>query len=197
MKVMGIDPGYSESKPGGIAFCSTTEGWSVYGMPLCPIPKAQIGKRHLKQADLYALREIIASERPDRAVIEAQSVRPRQNVGTGAKSMIHYGTLIGLLAGMDIPLQHVFPQTWKRAMGLLGKGKWDSIGKATELIPSCAAAWQRHKDHGLAEAALIVKWSIDFEQSEIAGYMSGRRYNHPARRQAGYVHGIDASDPSG
>lgn len=70
----------------------------------------------------------------------------------------------------------VAPVTWKRALGLLGKGKDDSRKLAQQLWPDLSLPLV--KDDGRAESALIAEWGrrklihVSPEAEEVVGWMS-------------------------
>lgn len=70
-----------------------------------------------------------------------------------------YGTLRGVVAALGIPMTVVSPVTWKRALGVPA-AKDGARARASQLLPDAAAHWQRVKDHGRAEAALIALYGL-------------------------------------
>jgi crossover junction endodeoxyribonuclease RuvC len=93
------------------------------------------------------------------AVIEDVHARP----GQGVTSMFSFGRSVGVVEGvfgaLGVPVTRVTPTKWKKAMGL-GKDKDESRRRAIELWPTQARLFQRVKDDGRAEAALIALWYV-------------------------------------
>jgi crossover junction endodeoxyribonuclease RuvC len=90
-------------------------------------------------------------------VIEEVGARPNQ----GVVSMFNFGFVTGIVHGVVgsflIPINKTKPFIWKPLMGLT-KDKDLSRKKAKELFPSRAADFNRVKDDGRAEAALLAKF---------------------------------------
>jgi len=159
MKICGIDPGTSDIAPGGLCFLTKTTV-AIVPMPTKRLDRPTVGKKYYKITDIPALAQCMRDELPDLVVIEAQSSRPGENRSSGGRSLIHYGTILGVVGTLGIAYETVYPVVWKRAMGLFGKTKDDSRELAGKLIPHGARFWPRHKDHGLAEAALLAYWRM-------------------------------------
>jgi len=64
------------------------------------------------------------------------------------------------LAAHRIPVQYVTPSIWKKHFGL-SKEKGVSRGFAIQRFPEHAESFQRVKDDGRAEAALIALYGKD------------------------------------
>lgn len=72
-----------------------------------------------------------------------------------------YGGLEGVLSSatpMDIDIQRVTPQTWKKFYGIRAAPKDVSQDLARELFAEYAGAFSRVKDHNRAEAVLIANY---------------------------------------
>ncbi len=145
--ILGLDPGIS----GALAFYFTeapdriaVEDMAVAGkMVSAPLLAASIQKHG-----------------PAIAVIESVGARP----GQGVSSMFRFGTAYGIAQGvigaLQIPVEFVSPQRWKKHFHLTGD-KELSRAKAQQLFPACAVSFNRVKDHGRAEAALIAKYGAE------------------------------------
>lgn len=88
-------------------------------------------------------------------VFERVSSRP----GEGSVSSFRFGQGVGIwqgiLATYGIPVVFVSPQVWKRSLQL-GKDKEKSLELARKVFP--LASLKRKKDHGRAEALLLMHW---------------------------------------
>jgi crossover junction endodeoxyribonuclease RuvC len=82
--------------------------------------------------------------------------------GMGRQSAFNFGlgfgTIIGVLATLQIPYTKVSPAKWKRELGL-SKDKDEARAMATRLYPANADKFKRKKDDGRAEAVLIAHWA--------------------------------------
>lgn len=149
MIFLGIDPGLS----GAVAWLDGA-GWLV--VKDCPTLAAGKGTR--RTYDPAAMLEMLASLKPDVAVLENPNASaPRMNNMASAS----LGECIGLwrmaLTALSIPYELVAPVSWKAKMGLIGKGKDGSRSKARELWPAHAALFALVKHDGRAEAALLAE----------------------------------------
>lgn len=87
--------------------------------------------------------------------------------GQGVTSMFSFGRAVGAIDGelgaLGItPEPEVPPRVWQRAMGLpTGKDKKPHRDKAQEVWPEQAHLFERNKDDGRADAALILRYGLD------------------------------------
>ena len=109
-----------------------------------------------RDVDGAALARIIRRFAPDLAVIEQVGSRPGQGVASTFRFGRAYGTLIGVIAALEIPCAFVTPSKWKRHFGL-SSDKEEARAMAIRLWPA-SAHFERKKDHNRAEAALIARW---------------------------------------
>ena len=144
MIILGIDPGIT----GALAFYdpSCSDRVDAYDMPVAA-----------KAIDGRNLHALISRHVPSRAVIEFVHAMPRQGVSSTFAFGRSFGTAIGVLEAMMLPVFYVSPQRWKRYYGLDSDGE-KSRRSALDLFPQSAALFARKKDHHRAEAALIARW---------------------------------------
>lgn len=88
--------------------------------------------------------------------IEDVFVRSGQGMSSSAKFMRACGSIEATAHLMNMPVLRVFPQKWKKAMGLTSE-KEDSLVMARDLWPSAPLA--RKKDNNLAEAILLAEFA--------------------------------------
>jgi crossover junction endodeoxyribonuclease RuvC len=88
-------------------------------------------------------------------VVEQVASRPGQGVASMFRFGQSYGTILGVVGALEIPLRHVTPAAWKRALGLIGGDGEASRARAIETWPMHADLFDRKKDHNRASAALI------------------------------------------
>lgn len=144
--ILGIDPGLS----GACAFYfpGEPEGLTAEDLPIAgnEIDAAQFARR---------LRQM----RPTVAIIERVNAMPKQGVASTFKFGQAYGTVRGIVQGLDIPLHLKTPATWKKHFNL-SADKEAARALAIRLWPACTA-FSRKKDHGRAEAALLARYAAE------------------------------------
>jgi crossover junction endodeoxyribonuclease RuvC len=157
---LGIDPGLS----GALAFRSGEE-MDVCPMPTLTITKAKGTRRIL---DLTALANIIDDKTKNAArvsvFIERVSSMPKQGVASMFSFGESYGAIKGIIAANFLPMTLVTPVTWKAKLKV-SRNKDDARYRASQLMPRFAHLWPRHKDDGLAEAALIAYFAQHYGEN--------------------------------
>lgn len=150
--VVGIDPG----KYGAIAcFKGGDPG-------VAPMPAEGGGKdRHLLP---YAIARLITAIAPEIICIERQSCRPRENSARVLETGTNYGILIGIAAGLDIPVAIITPQVWKAALfpGTSIRDKAAAIALAHALYPEVSlrpTPRSRVDSDGMADALCIAHYA--------------------------------------
>lgn len=132
----------------------------VWDTPVIVVKKPS-GKRteYLPKEMVQILERQRKAGNPIHVCLELVNAMP----GQGVRSMFSMGqgrgTWEGIIAALDLALEYVTPQTWKRALGLSGSDKAVSILRAQQLIPGAAPYLTRRKDEGRAEAILISEWA--------------------------------------
>lgn len=143
--LLGIDPGLN----GGIAVVNGNCVLAVIDIPTH-------GVKSKRRVDVFQFLRFIKKWQPQAAFIERAGSRP----GQGSSSGFSYGRAVGALEAVvscaGVPLTVVEPAKWKRKLGLPGgdKAKEAARQRAIQLFPTCND-FERKKDHGRAEAALI------------------------------------------
>ena len=148
MIVVGIDPGLS----GAVAFYDTVEGAvEIVDMPTVELSRNGKNKR---EVSAVLLSGILTKHKVDAAFLE----RVNAMAGQGVTSVFSFGRssgiVEGILAAYDIPTTLVTPQAWQKAVGQRA-GKDGSRERAMQLFPAQAELFQRKKDDGRSDAALI------------------------------------------
>lgn len=145
--VLGVDPGLS----GAIAFYFPDAPFrvAVEDMPVAG-----------KMVSAPLLTDMIRKYGPAIAIIESVGSRPGQGVASTFKFGTAYGVVQGVIGALQIPVEFVSPQRWKKHFRLNGD-KEQARAKAQQLFPACALSFQRVKDHGRAEAALIARYGFE------------------------------------
>jgi len=162
MSVIGIDGG----KSGAIAWLGDNDQLQVHDIPMRPV---MVGGKERRELDPEAYLSILRGwigDYPNCLTTRAFVERNREIPRTGADGRVHKqsgmyefgftnGMLVMGLAACHVEYTMVEPQTWKRAVHLLGKDKEASRAKASELFLFGGALWPNMGHHGRAEAALI------------------------------------------
>lgn len=149
MKILGIDPGLS----GAIACLDTTTGGLV--VHDIPVHQVKTSTRKLQNnINAGALAELIRGFEPDWCGLEKVNAMPGQGVVSMFRFGQAYGITYGIVSALNIPVVHVTPQAWQKAVRL-PKGEGASNIRASEIFPRYASVFARKKDHGRADAALI------------------------------------------
>jgi hypothetical protein len=147
MSIIAFDPGLS----GAFAILSRDSEIIAGDLPI-------IGEGTQRRIDAANLADAIREHGPYRlAIVEQVSAMP----GNGAAGMFRfgqsYGTILGIVGSLAIPVRLVPASKWKKALGLDSSAE-TSRARAIETWPSCAGAFARKKDHNRAEAALLALW---------------------------------------
>lgn len=158
MIVCGIDPGHS----GAIAFIDTVKrNISIFDMPV----KTETKTKTRREVAAPLLARIIRRNQPTTAYLEEVWSSKEQQSTNAFTFGDGYGTIKGCLAALDVPLNKVRPQTWKKTTRC-PKDKNEARFRAMELIPVITDVISRAKDDGRAEAALIALYGC-FDQGVI------------------------------
>ncbi len=147
-RILGVDPGLS----GAIVLLDTVfMSLRVFDMPVAKSgPK---GRNSL--VDGLLARHVEALGDIDLAVIEDVHSMPTDGSSSAFKFGTAFGVIRGIVAAKSIPTVFIAPNKWKAEVGLIGKDKDASRGKAVELFPKSANLFARKKDNGRADAALL------------------------------------------
>ncbi|NNM75038.1 hypothetical protein [Enterovirga aerilata] len=116
-----------------------------------------------KQVDPAAIARRLKEAGPSIAVVERVASRPGQGVASMFKFGCGYGMVQGVVAALQIPVVLVTPQAWKKYHRIAGSGpdaKEAARALAIKLWPA-SAAFERKKDAGRAEAALLARYAAE------------------------------------
>lgn len=145
--VLGIDPGLS----GAIAFYAPDAPATVTAEDM-PIVAGEV--------DAVTLATRIRQMAPTMAIIELVGARPGQGVTSMFKFGRAFGTAIGVISALQIPIHYSSPLRWKKHFRLT-TDKEQSRREAIRIFPASASQFSRKKDHGRAEAALMARYAAD------------------------------------
>ena len=145
--LIAIDPGLK----GGIAFQNHQATTAK------PLPTAG------KDLDLVTLASWIEAAQPQIAVVEKVGAMPRQGVSSTFKFGSGYGGLLGICAALQIPVELVTPQRWKRVV-LAGttKDKGAAISYCRQAFPDVELVQPgcRKPHDGVADALCLLQFGI-------------------------------------
>ncbi len=99
---------------------------------------------------------VVASARPDVAIVERVSARPTDGRSSAFKFGLAAGMARGVLAAHNVAIHLVTPASWKRAAGLIGTDKEASRQLALQRFPQLAEHLARKKDHGRSDACHLL-----------------------------------------
>lgn len=151
MIYIGIDPGMN----GAVASLLPDGHLAVWDTPTVPVKK---GNDYLV-ASMVQILQRARMVGDVAAVLEQGIAMPRQASTSTFKTGRGIGLWEGALAGLGIPYELVRPAQWKKAMGMpAGSDKTASRSYAQRLFPASCDQFQRVKDDGRAEAALLAEW---------------------------------------
>lgn len=144
--ILSIDPGIS----GALAWVSDVG----HLIATCDMPTIQVlGKNKVSP---QVLAKLISDRKPRLVVVEDVGAMP----GQGVTSMFNFGysagILAGVCAGLGLPMVAYRPAVWKRQAGVPAD-KGAARQMAQRLWPG-ARDFDRAKDDGRAEAALMGRW---------------------------------------
>lgn len=159
--IIGIDPGLT-----GAAVMYDPEKKLVVDLMDMPIVSVKVGKTIRSEVNAAELHRALGTMKlcalSNGRVLTATVEKVHSMPSMAASSVFSLGRSVGVLHGVlaahEIPMELVDPSKWKKDMGL-GKDKGLSRKMATDLIPSASAYFNRVKDDGRAEAALLAIWS--------------------------------------
>lgn len=162
--IMGVDPGVT----GGLAWLYPDGRVVAEDIPVAD-----------GEVDVDAIARRIRSYEPRLAIIERGGAMPKQGVSSTFKFGMAYGALRACVAVCEIPTVIVTAGKWKRHF-TLDSDKEKSRAMAIRLWPGCGL-FERKKDHGRAEAALIARYGSEVFAAS----------NHVSAANAG-ARGLDA-----
>lgn len=135
----------------------------VHDLPILVFSMSAKGKPQWRLNELVFLDHLQTAQLGGQSLtiaIEYGWARP----GEGVSSAFHAGRMLGAIGAIaalmtDTTIIRVFPQAWKKHMGLIGKDKDASRLLAQQWFPD--APLKRKKDHGRSEALLIAKYALE------------------------------------
>lgn len=148
---LGIDPGLSG------AICMLDREGAVRFVRDLPV----VRDRSLAWIDGGEMQSLILNERggyPVVAMIERVSAMPKQGVSSSFQFGVGFGSILGVLQALAIPIEFVTPRVWKKSYGL-DSDKKAALHKARLLYPDQGLNLRLAKHDGRAEALLIARYA--------------------------------------
>jgi hypothetical protein len=159
IRILGVDPGLS----GAVATLDLHQGGELPVLiAVSPTPTLTVTTRTKtrREYDVPAMWRLLVAARAPAQVriagvfVERQGPRPHQGVTSTFSTGVGFGLWRGLVIATALPLVVVEPLMWRRAFGLVGKGKAAALRVATERFPAEFPPQLRRYD-GAADAVLI------------------------------------------
>lgn len=142
--IVGIDSGLN----GAIAFLS--EGELLY---ICDMPTL-LDNNNKKYINAPALYEIL-NVNLEYANLEKVHSSPQMGVTSAFSMGRSYGVIVGVLAGLEVPVRYHTPQAWKKRFHLIGTKKDMAREKIIHMMPEHKDLFRRKKDIDRADATFI------------------------------------------
>jgi len=149
-RTIGIDCGLN----GALALIVDGELVRVEDMPTVTLTRNGKNKRQVSVPELV---QIIKEFDPNEAFTEKVFAMSGQGVTSVFSLGRSLGVVEGVLTALQIKTTMMTPQTWIKAMGVIG-GKDGSRARAMELFPEHMNLFKRVKDDGRSDACLIALW---------------------------------------
>ena len=149
-RIIGIDVGLN----GAIAMMNGETLTGIFDMPTVSLTRNGMAKRQISIPELIA---ILDNFKADEAYIEKVFAMAGQGVTSVFSLGRSLGVVEGALTALRIKTTLMTPQTWIKAMGVVG-GKDGSRARAMELFPDHLSLFKRVKDDGRSDASLIALW---------------------------------------
>lgn len=121
-----------------------------------------------KNVDAAELARIVVEQAPDVAVIERVGAFPKQGISSAFAFGRGYGTCIGVLGALRVPLFFVTPGVWKKHYSLSAKDKEGARALAVQRFPAVTGMHLR-KHHGRAEALLLAAYFKETKRGTAKG----------------------------
>jgi crossover junction endodeoxyribonuclease RuvC len=150
MNIIAFDPGLN----GGCAVIDE------HGDLIACFDTPTIGAGVQRRVDAINLADVAREHMPYAfSIVEQVGARPGQGVSSMFRFGQSYGTILGVVGALAIPVRHVSPAKWKKALGLNSDGE-ASRARAIETWPAHAHRFARVKDHNKGEAALLALYGL-------------------------------------
>lgn len=172
----GIDPGLSGAVATLLDYGDRTES-RVWDLPIVGEGPAKCIDADALMLDLEEARTngdgvwhcVAAIEKAQVIPIRSKKVSPFAGAVPNLRKGIAYGQCLSVLQILGARIYTPPPGSWKRNMGLTGKGKEGSRELAMRLFPELREELRRKKDHDRSESLLLVEWVRRTFSKEVGG----------------------------
>lgn len=147
--ILGVDPGVS----GAYAFYYPDRPSMIAAYDAPVVDNA---------INASALFDLIKDHSPDLAVVEHVHAFKGQGVTSMFNFGKSYGTALGVIGALKIPVVHVSPTKWKKYFGL-SADKEEARALAISKWPA-SLHFRRKKDNGRAEAGLLALYGAQTQR---------------------------------
>lgn len=144
MRLVGIDPGAT----GALVMLQDREPieWVM-------MPTIQVGTS--TRVNAAGIANWLKVCDPHHVYIERVGPMPKQGVTSTFNFGHSVGTIMGVVAALEIPHTLVDPKTWKKAAGLIGTDKDASRARALQMWPNWRDLDKKVRGQAYADAAFI------------------------------------------
>jgi len=146
--IAAIDPGLTGAV--AVYFPHEPNRITVEDMPVCN-----------GETDATTLARHLEDFRPNLLVIEVQHAMPKQGLSSTFRTGDNYGAVRGVVAALKIETHFVRARDWQRHFKIAKADKEVSRSIALRLFTLAPFYFQRKKDHGRAEAALMARYAAE------------------------------------
>lgn len=158
MNIIGIDPGLD----GAVSIIYENGGVVFFDTETLDIVSGRKKKREYNinaNADILRLPLQVFTKGNIVVILEKIHSMPGQGVRSMFSMGEGFGMWKGIIAGLNLSMELITPQKWKKAMmDGMGKEKDASRQRAIQLFPQCSENLKLKKHHGRADALLIAEW---------------------------------------
>lgn len=149
--ILGIDPGLS----GALALYAPTRRGNELTVTDMPVHVLKVNGKVRRRLDGHSLARCDAIlSAPTHAILENVHSMPEQGIASAFSFGKVFGAIEQCLIDRNIPYTLVEPALWKRVLGVPAD-KDGARRRASQLMPAFSCLWDRAKDDGRAEAALL------------------------------------------
>jgi crossover junction endodeoxyribonuclease RuvC len=150
MICIGIDPGIT----GSVVFNSDGK-LTIEDTPVIEVKKGNHTTHVYNTAGMAEILHRIWGQQPCHVFIESVHSMPKQGVASTFSFGMGFGMWLGIIAAYNLPYTLVTPQAWKKSLMEGIHDKDAARVRAIQLFPTFAKYFERKKDIGRADAALI------------------------------------------
>jgi crossover junction endodeoxyribonuclease RuvC len=153
MLTIGIDPGAS----GAFTLLDGDALLDIRDMPTLAIKVGKTTSRQMNIAEIIVILRLWAENGPVHVFCEDVGPTPGKGEATMFRFGVGFGILQGVIATLNLSVTYVHPAQWKRVTRT-PRDKDGARKRACQIFPVWGGAFNRSKDDGRAESALIAHY---------------------------------------